>query len=352
MLNHNPITQEVGECIVVGRAATAIYLVLSELKQKNKYVLVPANICYAAVFPIISAGLIPLFCDVDKYSGNITISSVKEALNSDVVAAIIPHMYGNPIQDIKELHSIFLENNVIMIEDCASLMTNEMTSSTPGTVGDYVLYSTGYSKTVDLGFGGILYSKTYSLSNMEQDLSELPLFNDKFEKETSLFSKIYRLLRNQRHESNLSKDFYGCLNNSFKDNFLYRIDKSKQDLILEKVKELDDVISSRRYKYLYYKNKLQDKYDIYFYTDSAVPWRFNILVKNRDDFVKYCLENELPISDWYPCVTPVFGIDKRFDGAAWHEKHIVNFPLMIDDGAIDSICDVLLKYDGEVKIYG
>lgn len=352
MLNHNPITQEIGECIVVGRAATAIYLVLSEMKQYNKYVLVPANICYAAVFPILSVGMKPLFCDVDKYSGNVTEQSIIESINENVVAAIIPHMYGNPVQSLKRIHSKLSRNNIVLIEDCASLMTNIDSDTMPGTEGDYVIYSTGYSKTIDAGYGGLLFSKKNTLSSIEKLLNKLPLFTDEFEKETALFSKIYRLIRNQRHESKLALDFYTCLSNSFKNNFIYRIDENKQNIILEKINLLDDVITCRNNKYLYYRERLKEKFDLYEFGQNAVPWRLNLFVNNRDKFVSYCLDNELPVSDWYPSVAPIFGVSTIFEGATWHEKHIINFPLMMSDAEIDNICDVLLKYDGDEKVYG
>ena len=116
MINFNPITNESGECIVVGRAASAIYLVLSELSKKDKFVIVPANICYAAIFPILSAGLKPLFCDIDKYSGNVTVESIRNVINEEnIVAAIIPHMYGNPVKDIIEIKVAFRD---IEIENC------------------------------------------------------------------------------------------------------------------------------------------------------------------------------------------------------------------------------------------
>ena len=349
MLNHNPITQEIGECIVVGRAATAIYLVLSEMKQKNKYVLVPANICYAAVFPILSAGMIPLFCDVDRYSGNITEEAIIACINKDVVAAIIPHMYGNPVQDIKKIHTELSKNNIVLIEDCASLMTNIESDVMPGTEGDYVIYSTGYSKTIDVGYGGLLFSKNYSLSSMEKCLDELPLLNDEFEKETALFSKIYRIIRNQRHESKLAIDFYACLSNSFKSNFIYRIGEDKINTILVKIKQLDYVISCRKNKYFYYSERLKEKFDLYEFDQTAVPWRLNLFVNNSDKFISYCLSNGLPVSDWYPSVAPIFGDSTIFEGATWHERHIINFPLMIPDEEINNICEVLQKYDGDEK---
>ena len=55
--------------LFVGRAATAIYLILKTLMEE-KEVILPSNICYAAVYPIIYSNNVPVFVDVDKRTGN------------------------------------------------------------------------------------------------------------------------------------------------------------------------------------------------------------------------------------------------------------------------------------------
>lgn len=108
---------------------------------------------------------------------------------------------------------------------------------------------------------------------------------------------------------------------------------------------MNGVIEKRKKKYTRYKERLEGKYELYAFNINSVPWIFNLFVNNRDEFVEYCLDNNLPVSDWYPCVTPIFGDKGVFEEAFWHEKHIINFPLMISDTEIDAICDILLKYD-------
>ena len=61
--------------LFVGRAATAIYLVLNTL-MKDKEVIVPSNICYAAVYPIIYSKNMPVFVDIDKKTGNSTYEEI------------------------------------------------------------------------------------------------------------------------------------------------------------------------------------------------------------------------------------------------------------------------------------
>ena len=126
--------------LIISRAAAAVYLILKSRNIRGQKVIVPANICYAAVYPIIYSGNEPVFCDVDPMSGNVDQELISGNL-SGAAAVILPHMYGNPIRDIKEICELCRRNSVITIEDCASAMGAEAQSGPCGSFGDYVLYS-------------------------------------------------------------------------------------------------------------------------------------------------------------------------------------------------------------------
>lgn len=349
MLDYNPVTGQKGQCVIAGRGAVAIYLALKNISQYGKCVIVPANICYAAVFPIIYAGYTPLFCDVNPSDGNVSLRIIKDAYNDSVAAAIIPHMYGNPVSDMCAIKSFFLQKGVKLIEDCASLMTNRSGSYRPGTVGDYVIYSTGYSKTVDIGIGGLLFSVSADLEDAEKEERSLNPYQECIGDEWRIFSKIYRTIRNNGQNSLIVKGIYKSFEKTLKDLLIYSInDKYKND-ILNNISRLDEIIVLRENKYNLYLEHLKDSdcgYSIYKFEDGAVPWRFNMLVREETNraFIEYCLRYGLPVSDWYPCVTPIFGIYDSFDDAMWHENHIVNFPLLIPDEEIIRICRVIKGY--------
>ena len=346
MICFNPVTREKGECIVVGRGAVGIWLALSEIEKKEGLVLVPSNICYAAVLPIYYAGYLPLFCDVDPISGNIRLDLINEVINNDVVSAIIPHMYGNPVEGILEIVEYLHKKGIVVIEDCASLMGYEGEVYIPGTVGDYVVYSTGYSKTIDIGFGGLLFSKDKSLINAEIVESGLPLFDDSMSDNWNEFSAIYRILRNKGENTMIAKTFYSGIREALRSSYIFSISLVQKEQVLESIAGLDFVIKQRRAKYELYCDKLSPLKQLFYnYSNNAVPWRFNILLDdNREEFISFCLKKGVPISDWYPKVTPVFGIEEEFSGASWHQEHILNFPIMIDDEEIDMICSTVLHF--------
>ena len=90
---------------ITGRASTAIYAILKVSNISNMNVLLPANICYAAVYPVILSGNKPMFVDIND-DGNLTLEIIKNCKN-DFAAAIIPHMYGNICLEIEEISNFF-----------------------------------------------------------------------------------------------------------------------------------------------------------------------------------------------------------------------------------------------------
>ncbi len=345
MLDFNPVTGESGKCIAVGRGAIAIRLALEEIDKKGKYILVPSNICYAAVLPIIYAGYKPVFCDVDSRSGNVTRETITKTCFENVVAAIIPHMYGNPIPEMKEIVEFLHFRNVVVIEDCASLMSRDGGAYIPGTLGDFVIYSTGYSKTIDIGLGGLLYSKSCDLRRSERLEQSFCPWNDEYKTEWNEFSRIYRILRNDGQMTNLASVIYLNLPETLYKSYNFSISLEEKRRIVSSLNDLDRIIASRRRKYQTYNDLLACFINVsYPYEESAVPWRFNLLIENKHEFIEQCLHDNLPISDWYPRVTTVFQNSDHFVGAEWHEEHIVNFPLLKEDCEIKRICEVMKKY--------
>lgn len=346
MKTYNPITKESGYCIALARASVGIFLSLkNEGFAQGKKVIVPANLCYAGIYPIVYAGLIPEFCDVDWMTGNVTLETFSAVYNQDVVAAIVPHMYGNPVRDMLKIYEFCKYKEILLIEDCASAMGATSIDYSLGDIGDYVVYSTGYSKTLDLGFGGFLYSKTRDLSFVEKIEEALPDFTEENEKNMTFFSKLYRLIRNQGTNSKIESMIFRGLSNCCKDDFLHKIDSNKKEWLFNELEKLDQTILDRRSAWKKYSKKLNElsRFE-YKYEEGAVPWRYNILVGGdvRRKIINECLDASLPVSDWYPCVTNLFDCDKMFEGAKKHESMVLNFPLLIDYQIIDKICSILV----------
>ena len=330
--------------IVVSRAATGIYLILKSLGIEGKKVLFPANICYAAIYPAVYAGNEPVFCDVDAGSGNLTLSLIEGMVNttSEIVVLVLPHMYGNPVEEIKEIKDFCIRHGILLIEDCASAMGASIEGENVGRFGDYVIYSTGYAKTVDVGFGGIIASD-HELDEMQKMYKQLPMQSKQSERNQEFFSKLYRLIRNEKKQT-LAPFLYNGLYENVKDMYVYQIEPEKEKAIIDALFRLEDEIVIRRENYELYNRLIKENDCIkkYAFTEGAVPWRYNLLVlANRKELIAYSLEKGLPISDWYPDVTEIFGVTEIFPNTKSMEEKIINFPLNIDREKIQMICSTV-----------
>lgn len=332
--------------LITGRAATGIYLILNDLKIKQASVLVPANICYAAIFPIYESGHVPVFCDTDKASGNVTYDIIKDSCTNDIKVMIIPHMYGNPVLDISKIADFCKRNHIILIEDCASSLGAKVGEELVGSYGDYAIYSFGYSKTIDLGCGSLILSNN-NLENMKLKESELPYWNETKEKDEQIFSQIYRVLRNNAG-TNIEFKLYTFLRKNFKHIFL---SKASYEIIqnIINIKEEDlRVLQKRCENVELYNRNIKFRNSIinaYMFHEGAVPWRYNLFIepKYKERFINEMLKLGIPISDWYPSIAKMFGDMKIYNGIDYFENRIVNFPLLIEKQHIIKICEQINK---------
>ena len=344
---------------VTGRAATALYALFKHLSLEASgeklSLLAPANVCYAALYPALYAGWSLVFCDVNPRDGNVTFDIVNEALEHHKPNAIlVPHMYGEPVKEFELIADACKKQGVILIEDAASAMG--ATPSYPlGVLGDYCIYSTGYAKTVEVGFGGILSSEHDLLDWFPDAIRDLPLLSEKIDQTETLFSRLYRVLRNNA-DGSLDVQVYKALISGSRDAFLHDISSEQKDQVLRAVTNLDAIVAQRRDILQACEKSLEAAglfdepvFDgLYPYSEGSVPWRLSFFVKPQyhRGFIAACLKHGLPVSDWYPCVTPMFGTYNRFDGAAFMEQRIVNFPLT--QNTVDHICPVLPSVMREV----
>lgn len=326
--------------VIVGRASTAIYLILKSLFEKRE-VIISSNVCYAAVFPILYSNNIPVFVDVDMNTGNMNLEQIKEKVTSKTKAIIYPYMYGNINKEIFEIKKYCEENKIVLIEDCASSMGATIKNNYAGSIGDYSVFSTGHAKILDLGNGGFL-STNHSVDKINELKNSLPVFNKDIEKKQLLFDSEYKRIRYVcNNDFKMLKKFF---QKDYKSNFIYNETNENKSEIIKSVATLDKIIEERKRKYnLYYKLIHQNtKFKILNYNDGSVPWRFSILVENintKKELINLLLNKKLFVSDWYPCIAKYFTDKGNFDNALLMEEQILNFSLTITDEEIINICD-------------
>lgn len=321
--------------VVTGRGATAIYLALSHITSKlgePGVMLAPANVCYAALYPALYAGWSIRLIDASPVDGNLTVAGVREALTSFRCHALLaPHMYGQPIAELPLIARDCARAGVTLIEDCASAMG--ATASYPvGHVGDYAIFSTGYAKVVDLGYGGLLASERHGLDWARPEIATLPPHSEELEQTETLFGKVYRTLRSFP-DNRLDQAIYHVMPEATRDLFLHRLDIEQEAHLIGALSRLEGIVLQRR--------SWQDACEelwrqaapaharTYPYSVGAVPWRFTFFVdpKIRKPLVSACLDEGVPISDWYPSIAPMLGDLGSYPGVEEMGDSILNLPL-------------------------
>lgn len=134
------------------RASTVLYNFLCSIKSKGSFLL-PANVCYLVPLVFMKAGCPFDLVDISPETLCINESLVLERLATGRYGGILfARTYGvdTPFEDFfKRVKDI--SGQIIIIDD-RCLCTPVFDS--PETAADLVLYSTGYAKFVDIGYGG------------------------------------------------------------------------------------------------------------------------------------------------------------------------------------------------------
>ena len=322
---------------VAGRASAALFLLLrARFPDGTGEVILPANICHAAVYPVLHAGMKPVLCDVDLLSGNARLADVRQVWSPATRAVVLPHMYGCPAAEAAPIAAFCRQNGIVLVEDCASALGADGI----GMFGDDVLFSTGHAKTVDLGWGGILCT---DLPENALRAHEGELFPDDSESREleSRFAKVYRSYLNSRRPLAQfpQRDFF---QSDFRRIHLRRPCGDGKHLLAEVRRALPAEIARRRMR----QTRMEKLFlqsdapaagtSLFVPPPAAVPWRFSFFVPpdRRPAVAAALLDAGLPVSDWYPSNADFFASPVPAPNAFLHGRSILNFPLSLpDDGA-------------------
>src|SRR4051794_14615435 len=107
-------------------------------------VIVPAVCWSTSVWPIVQAGLRPVFADVDPATLNLSLDSVRAALSPATRGIVAVHVLGNAC-DVGALADLARERGLILIEDTCESLGTTAGGRALGTFGDFGTFSFYYS---------------------------------------------------------------------------------------------------------------------------------------------------------------------------------------------------------------
>ncbi|HDL01815.1 MAG TPA: DegT/DnrJ/EryC1/StrS family aminotransferase, partial [candidate division Zixibacteria bacterium] len=138
--------------------------IVNPLRKKHlKYgdkVAIP-SICWStSLWPIVQMGLIPVLIDIDPDTLNLSISSLKSAIQEHNIKAIMMvHVLGNSTE-VVELLEIVNNNKLILIEDTCESLGTKFQDSYLGTLGEFGTYSFYFSHHMTTIEGGMIVAKS------------------------------------------------------------------------------------------------------------------------------------------------------------------------------------------------
>jgi len=153
------------------------------VKETGDEIIAPVH-THLSVASIITAGGIPVFCDIDPLTLNIAPELIEEKITSRTRAISVTHCYGHPA-DMDRIKDIAGKHNLAVIEDCSHAHGTEYKGKKAGSIGDMGCFSLQGQKLMTGGEAGIL--STGSLKYYER-----AIFLGHFERVNSLSLPEYR----------------------------------------------------------------------------------------------------------------------------------------------------------------
>lgn len=288
--------------IIENRASAILYNTIISNNLQTGKILLPANICPIVPATLFKDGAEFEFYDIhpETFLPDLETSISKVKNTQKISAVLYNHSYGidnTPENKFKELKSI--NNEIFIIND--SCLTKPKTLL-QNTYADLTLFSTGYSKYVDLGFGGYGFlKKKYKYRraklSFDENCHEKLVQNFK----TALDSKLrFKYIDSDWLDLNNPKfsaeEYFQQINHE-----INKIDKHKS--------ELNTV----------YLNHIDKKYHL---GEEYNNWRFNILLSNKEFVLSKVFEAGLFASSHYQSLVGIFGSGKGGNAEFLHSKVI------------------------------
>lgn len=158
--------QHSGQSLMVNSGSSANLLALAALAsrfskgpiQPGDEVIVPAVCWSTSVFPIIQAGAVPVFVDVDPDTLNISVEALSAAIGPKTKGIVLVHVLGNPC-DMPAILALADTHGLWVLEDACEAHGASIEGKKVGTFGDLSTFSFFLSHHLTTIEGGMVCFK-------------------------------------------------------------------------------------------------------------------------------------------------------------------------------------------------
>jgi len=199
-----PATSSNSEIFLTDSARSAFALLLQTLNFASEdEVILPAFTCVVIVNPVLSAGVKPIFCDINSEDFNTPVEGLLKLVTTRTKAILVQHTFGKTISvsELKAGLKKLKRDDILIIEDLAHSFGSAYSSSEQaltGSLADFSLLTFGYEKVISTIRGGALfvnakYKNSELLQRLVKSYSELPELPEKYIKRLLINPIFWRI---------------------------------------------------------------------------------------------------------------------------------------------------------------
>ena len=248
----------------------ALTLALKSLNlPKNSEVLIPAMTYCSTAFAVIEANLKPILVDTEKLSSTISILDLKKKITKKTKVILPVHLYGSAAK-LKDIKRLIKNKKIYLIDDCAQAHgAKDNQGKKVGSLADISTFSLYPGKNLGAyGDAGIITTNNKKLY------------------------LIMRKLRNLGSEVKFKHELVGM--NS-------RLDTLQAVILNHKLNKLSKLNSKRKKIADNYDKKINNKKILKLtYSKYSVYHQYVILVKKRNELIKYLKKSNIQYGFHYP----------------------------------------------------
>lgn len=342
---------------------------------KGDEVLISSFTCLAVPTGIIASGATPVYTDINPETLNVDAEAVINAFSPKVRAIVVQHTLGKsaPIKAIIDFAKV---KNLYVIEDCALSPGTKVDNNYLGSFGDASIFSMELSKTISIGWGGVLVINNNKLnSSIMNFYKKLPepgwrsAHRDFIQTVLSSWAyhpKLYNcigkyvifagFLSGFFRRSTPSHEFQGIVIPGR----IFKMGGIQAGFALKQWSEFNTITLACRENAKFLWNLFEDlnipvlgkeETDEY-----QVPPRVSFLISKRNNIMKYFLENGIDLGQWFdgplsPVPSnPIFNYrEGSYPSAEFVAKRIVNIPchMRVSKRDIEHIRKTLTAYHND-----
>lgn len=350
-----------GRTYLTNSGRSALYIAIKSLcLQPTDEVLIQAYTCNAVPNPILWAGAIPRYIDIDENTLNLSIASLENNISAHSKVIVVQHTFGYPAH-MEKIMDIARKNNLIVIEDCAHALGARIQNTVVGNFGDMAIFSFGRDKIISSVYGGcLLVNSPHLLKAVDYEYQKLGFPSRPWIVQQLVHPNIFRLGLRYYNVASLGKILLEIakrlhiISRAVTEDEKYgerpqyfpaRLPNALAALALRQLEKLDRFQEHRTSIAAYYDEhidttahsiaQLESRSDI---VVEPAYLRYTLLVENPSALIQFAKQRGIMLGDWYNSVITPPGTKETVMGytdgscptAERLAKHSVNLPTHIN----------------------